>query len=363
MGHRYIPRLPSLNPSTITLHFNMIQSKLAGKIVLLVAITAWLILACGAPEDGPPQFELIAFSDETPWLMTRGTGDDIIVSTRKSTSSAATTNYLHLSSDGGESWEPIAVLYGSISDLEVDMSGNVYVCIGYELRKMEAGQRSWDVLDLGSGQQSALYITPDNHLISTNTVRDSLCISKDSGETWESLGHGLAYTTFSCISSDGTGSIYIGFANTGSNSPPVPLGVYKLAVGDTLWKYWGMEDIMVSSLNVSPSGQLFAGSWHDDIYRPMTMGDTLSLLWDIPSLEGYNHPVKSIEFNSKGSMFVIVQRKRALYSSQNGGESWEMNFDGLPLEISDPRSLLIDNDDYLYLLDPSGLYKSTEPTK
>ncbi len=275
-------------------------------------------------------------------LVSEDIGPDLIVSP----SGVLYTNSLGVSRsyDQGETWEPANS--GLLNDwgeivpvisIACDQEGLLYAGTihGTESEAgvyvSQDGGDSWvfhDISPTNYMEFCELEVNDDGHVYLGSN--DMLKMSTDNGESWEDLNAIPAPSGVNCITFDTSGILYA--------APRWDIGVYRSTDNTQTWELI-IED-EVSSIGVNDVNQLFIGTEFGGMKRSSDGGSS----WEIIN---NGLPLQQLSFILSNDN-TIFAAGFSPYRSTNNGDEWEEKAEGLI--ISNISSITVDTEGSIYAL-------------
>jgi photosystem II stability/assembly factor-like uncharacterized protein len=266
-------------------------------------------------------------------------------------------NGVYLSNNNGESWQPIGLENIEIYSLHIHQNGNIFAGTGgfntiYRLSNLEEG---WtpvyscvpNIISLASNMQGALFAGSGGNY--------GLLRSTNNGDDWDQIITLTDTEQTNAIFPYSTNKVFIGTADFMGGG-----GVYhSMDNGDT-WEHVGLHNKYISSLAVSSTGVLFAGSRGDHefggggVYRSLDQGNT----WEEVA---NNVWVTSMAIDPNDVLYIgcpFDGGQGGVLRTSDNGETWELLVAGM--SIADVDGLSLSPDGFLYAYSRWALYRSVE---
>jgi len=228
------------------------------------------------------------------------------------------------STDGGATWIQVHNLASLLSTVACNAESEIFVgdIYGVIYRSTNRGA-SWEESRLPQ-------ITPLPTIRSFAFSHDGLTYaatanglysSTDQGRTWQRITLAENVSDIRSVKHLSAGRILVG----------TNVGMFLSTDNGSSWSSAGLENEIVTSLEVSPRGFLFATTLYGGVYRSSLDG----LAWvqrnyglprPVPS--GPNIPIGNTTINSKGDLFVTASGSE-VYCSKDNGDTWVPVKDGL----------------------------------
>jgi hypothetical protein len=250
------------------------------------------------------------------------------------------------------------------TSITLNSIGDIFVAHGYVYRSSDEGN-TWNIdtcgMSVGPLTIQGMTSAPNGVLYAGGYIYNSLYRSIDNGASWQGLApsvvcttlvagaseniYGLCDPTFSKSIDNGntwtSKSMLSGFA--GFSIAEVDSNTYVIGTNNGILKFTGSDTIWSTGLPWGCKG----------LYSAATPSG-IDTLWGYPN-------VPTIVANAQGKLFAGCNY--GVYSSSDGGSTWQpFGGLGLPSDVS-VNSLLIDSSGYLYAGTTDGIvYKTTSTT-
>lgn len=281
------------------------------------------------------------------------------------------TRGLLRTTDSGQTWEMMA-LEEFINFIDIDEAGRTFAGTDNGVyRSLDQGE-TWEQLELPQVTMIGTY-GEDNVIVGLQD--EGLFRSEDAGETWRETNNGFINSTVFATAIDAQGRIFAGTER----------GVFRSTDAGATWERYGLDE-PVSELLITPSGNLFARSHGNHLYRSSTettnwqtieavsvqrvAGDRLALgpdgqLFDLEGTtlwrsddegetwQSIEAPLAiSLAIHPNGDIFLGSYSK-GVYRSSDEGQTWEQLTNGLtkindPEEMPEITSLIVDEEERIF---------------
>ncbi len=266
------------------------------------------------------------------------------------------------STDDGESWTVIGLR--RLHTLSIASSGGGHIFAGTlfdgVFRSTDNGdtwtQMNTGLTNTGSPDDprytvSSLAINSNGHLfVGTGEYiqrfkGDGIFRSTDNGESWTQVSPNLASITVPALNVSPTGDIFAG---------TIGKGIFRSTDGGETWIQTGLDGIDVASLNTAPNGNMFAGIDRGGVYR-----STDGVIWNDTGLSNRGAGVQCVATNSRGHVFAAT-RGNGVFRSLNNGANWIQINSGLGLAESHPKVISFNSKDQVFVGHSTGIHRSTD---
>ena len=177
---------------------------------------------------------------------------------------------------------------------------------------------TWEPINSGLGDGFILCLSADeNGTVYAGTVRGGVFRTKEGGKTWESIKSGLKFVEVkSLLSHHG-----IMYAGTGK-------GVYQWDEAARTWSVVapGLEQILIASLAMTNTSQLFAGTAGKGLYRiDATKQGTWQKVGDplVDPKEHLTHTHIRVTTVSPQQHLYVGTQDGGVYRSKDSGKTWK----------------------------------------
>lgn len=232
---------------------------------------------------------------------------------------------VHHSTDGGGNWTYLGLAGEAVLSLTLDSEGNLYAGTKYNglFKTTDMGQR-WDqyqkgiegieVFRLKINQQNKIFVGSENEGIFRST---------DEGKSFKQVGLPISHIQNIDFSPDKN----LIFAST-------PTGVQRYNRTTGIWENNGLRQI--EAVSVSPSGDLYAATYTDGVYRSTDNGESWVKMNTVINYR-YN-------FLAATDSFLIDAVFPKFRKSTDRGNSWDTTYID-----SDSWSSILFNDNVVYI--------------
>jgi hypothetical protein len=230
---------------------------------------------------------------------------------------------IHMSRDGGRSWEISFGGDGWFTDLALSPDGTLYAAgIGTFLRSVDGGS-TWEQL-LGSGAINSVSVAPDGTVFrgQIGRISDGVLRSVDGGAHWEYLG--FRNLSVADVEAASDGSVYAS----------VDGSIYRWSDGTT-WHLVGQGKTTPRS---GADGSLLAYSEHA-IHRSSDGGYTWQRVLQLAE------PLVDLAFERD---LAVARDRGATHVSSDAGQTWTSTATDLPPLDGFRRTLAIDHRGYAF---------------
>jgi len=266
---------------------------------------------------------------------------------------AGTTGGMFRSTDGGANWTEInsGIIASKIAALAISpITGSVFAgtAAGRVFRTKDDGT-SWTLVSTGLPNDRvqsihALAVSPTTGDVFAGTAGDGVYQSSNDGNTW-TLVNNSPETNFLSLAINASGHIFAGGASD---------GISRSTDNGNTWDYPGLGSLMIRSLAISASSDIFAGT-SSGIYRSADNGDNWTALTNgLPA----SPDIHTVAVSPNGEIFASVPGG-AMYRSKDNGASWNAASTGLP--SSTTEALAANAADYVFAgTNGSGVYRTID---
>jgi ligand-binding sensor domain-containing protein len=171
------------------------------------------------------------------------------------------------SSDGGGTWERIAVSQDSFRDIKIRSDGTIFASDGTVYWSKNSGI-NWTRSDSGltSSYIHLLAVSPAGYVFAASWVEgEGIFRSTDNGRSWTHCNFNFSNSNIESISIEPNGIVFVGTRS---------YGVYSSTDNGNSWSQTGLTSNSVFSLTSSVDGEIFAGTYASGIFRSTDLGKT-----------------------------------------------------------------------------------------
>ncbi len=259
----------------------------------------------------------------------------------------ANTGYgtMHLSTDNGHTWEPVAMPLGLTDDIVINDSGHVFVG-GWGFQRSRDGGQTWTGMDVG-GNVRSIAIDAEGRVYAGNwgdqDSNSGIFRSEDNGDTWTPLKLGFRVNRNRNIAFTAEGHILAGSWGQ---------GIWKSTDDGATWNQSndGLGHLTLRHLYVTADGIVLAGTDGGGVYRSEDGGESWTQV-GITVASAMKLAISPVT----GDLFALVV---GMARSSDGGETWVPINSGLT--NLDLRSFAIAPDGTLYAGGAGLVYRSDD---
>jgi photosystem II stability/assembly factor-like uncharacterized protein len=272
---------------------------------------------------------------------------------------AATARGLFASSDGAETWRPVAHVAGHFVGalaIEPGRSGVLYLGTNEgEVLRGAAGVKRWTRLDPGLGTTFVSAIAFDPVAAATIYLGTSRGVfrSSDGGAHFEERNRGLANVFVNCLAVEAGGSIVYAGTNSG--------GVFRSSDGGQVWKAASVgltSGVVWALLSVPGPPSLLYAATYDGIFRSTDDGSS----WVSVSNGLRSRFVVSLAADPR-SATIYAGTAAGLFKSEDGGAHWESACEGLTNQFVSVLAIHPYSPATLYAGTNGGVFKTADAAR
>ncbi len=309
-------------------------------------------------------FSIHSIAEDFWMQMNRPTGGRVfsLAVNNKNEVFAGMGNGVYLTNDDGETWEHIGLLDITVYSLLIHQNGNIFAGTGggggSNLFRMDSIGGEWTPLPIpGTSNVISIMSNSSGDLFISN---NEIFKSTDNGDNWTKVFHLDNTQTITGIAENNDGVMFagvtswMGFGDGG--------GVYRSFDNGDTWEHVGLHNKYISSLAVSSTGVLFAGSRGDHEYGGggVFRSENNGITWEKVA---YNVWVTSIAIDPNDVLYIGCTLEHGgqggVFRSLDNGKSWELIVSGMG-NYPNVEGLSLAPDGYLYAY-KNSLYRSVEP--
>jgi len=187
-----------------------------------------------------------------------------------------------------------------------------------EIVRSTDGGDSWT--EISSGFMPSGFCRDDSGEIYASSSSNGIFRSSDAGLSWTPANGNLAFTAFSCVIADSTGTLYAAETVGGSSGA----GVYRSTDRGAHWaRTFAYSLVAVQALFRTRTGAILAGTYGDGIYRSSDAGAS----WPPASAGLSNRYVTTFASDRAGDLFAGTLR--GLFQSTDDGVTWAETDNGM----------------------------------
>ncbi len=254
-------------------------------------------------------------------------------------------------------WEPTGGPSGqSIKALAINNAGTIFagswLANGQIFRSTDNGDH-WQQVTNWTTQHSVwwLLVTPAQEILAGTNGGAGIYISIDNGDTWAPANNGLTTNSVNAIAINDSGYL---FAAT-------DYGMFRSTDRGENWQEinTGLPQpysIMVLTVAVDSSSNIFIGTFGNGVYRSTNNGDT----WEEKNSGITQLFINTIVVHPNGSIFAAPETGAGVYRSTDSGESWQFFDNGLPIWGNTYTLSIAPNGDILAGLSDGGVFISSD---
>lgn len=223
-----------------------------------------------------------------------------------------TTRGLYRSTDNGNNWQSISGMYENFATQGVNStpSGMYISLFGPYLRRSYDEGQTWETIPAQNWTSHNIIVVNDNGQIFLNT-NNSVWRSSDEGDNWTQLTVDTNVPSLLTLEISPDGEL---FAGTYSST------IYRSSDnGDTWTELFTLNNNRdVRTFGFDGDSIIYAGNLFSGMYKSMDNGDNWSLLPALPGSKG----TMDIEVNTSGEVLVATFEDGVLKST-DGGMTWQ----------------------------------------
>ena len=244
-----------------------------------------------------------------------------------------TTRGLFKSTDNGENWEAISGEYENLPVLDVKStpSGMYISLFSYFLRRSYDEGLNWETIPAQDWTSLSDIVVNDAGLIFLNT-NNSVWRSSDNGDTWTQLTVDVNVNLLRKLEISPDGELFAGTYNK---------KIYRSGDNGDTWIELFSTDGDIITFGFDGDNTVYAGTLFLGLYKSSDNGDNWSTIPSPPGADG----ALDIITNSSGDVYVAAFEDD-VFKSLDGGMSWE----DITFNLIDPsvRILFLNSDDELF---------------